>query len=295
LARGRLRGGGHGPWPRHRPRCPRRGHRQGPDRGARNASKVGRAAKAIASAAELGSDINKAAGAATTTAKASDDVVGALDDVAAGALCILCFGEGTPVETAEGPKPIESLQVGDQVLAQDPETGALAYQPVTHVYERPDRPVLELSLLDGAEEETLVVTPEHPFWVKNRGWTPAGELRDGMLVPSASGGWLQVGAGSWLQERRTVFNIEVGDFHTYFAGQSAAWVHKRLKTHERTGRLTPGTETRTTVDGGKTAREIAEHKRIQQHTGGGPARRSDAVSNKVDPIGPKRQHLLDDD
>lgn len=43
---------------------------------------------------------------------------------------------------------------------------------------------------------------------------------------------------------------------------------------------------------GKTAREIAEHKRIQEITGGVPARNSDRVSNKVDPIGPQRQDLL---
>lgn len=48
----------------------------------------------------------------------------------------------------------------------------------------------------------------------------------------------------------------------------------------------------TKVLGGKTAREIAEHKRIQKITGGVPARLSDKVANKVDPIGPGRRHLL---
>jgi hypothetical protein len=49
----------------------------------------------------------------------------------------------------------------------------------------------------------------------------------------------------------------------------------------------------TEVKGGKTAREIAEHKRIQEITGGVPARFSDKVANKVDPIGPGRRHLLE--
>lgn len=47
------------------------------------------------------------------------------------------------------------------------------------------------------------------------------------------------------------------------------------------------------VTGGKTAREIAEHKRIQEITGNVPARYSNKVSNKVDPIGPNRRHLLE--
>ncbi|MEO1333707.1 MAG: RHS repeat-associated core domain-containing protein, partial [Myxococcota bacterium] len=78
-----------------------------------------------------------------------------------------------------------------------------------------------------------------------------------------------------------------------YVGQSGN-MNKRLKTHERSGRLKPGSETRTGVEGGKTAREVAEHKRIQEITGGEPARQSDAVSNKVDPIGPNRQDLLDE-
>lgn len=81
---------------------------------------------------------------------------------------------------------------------------------------------------------------------------------------------------------------------TPYVGQSGD-LASRLKKHESTGRLKPGTEATTDVAGGKTAREIAEHKRIQEITGGVPASKSDAVSNKIDPIGPKRQHLLDEE
>jgi RHS repeat-associated protein len=79
---------------------------------------------------------------------------------------------------------------------------------------------------------------------------------------------------------------------TLYVGQSSNFI-SRLKKHESAGRLNRGTEATTDVAGGKTAREIAEHKRIQEITGGVPASKSDAVSNKVDPIGPRRQHLLD--
>ena len=72
-------------------------------------------------------------------------------------------------------------------------------------------------------------------------------------------------------------------------------LHNRLKTHEKNGRLEPGTETRTEVKGGKTAREIVEHKKIQEKTGGVPAKDSDTVSNKRDPIGPKRRHLVEEE
>ena len=48
------------------------------------------------------------------------------------------------------------------------------------------------------------------------------------------------------------------------------------------------------VPGGKTAREVQEHLKIQEITGGVPARFSNRVVNKKDPIGPGRQHLLQD-
>lgn len=76
-----------------------------------------------------------------------------------------------------------------------------------------------------------------------------------------------------------------------YVGQSGN-IPGRLKTHERNGRLQPGSETTMSMEGGKIAREIAEHERIQELTGGTPARQSPNVANKVDPIGPNRQHLL---
>lgn len=77
-----------------------------------------------------------------------------------------------------------------------------------------------------------------------------------------------------------------------YVGQSGQ-LSSRLATHQKNGRLSMGTEKVTSVAGGKDAREVAEHTRIQEITGGTPASQSDAVSNKVNPIGPARQHLLE--
>ena len=35
-----------------------------------------------------------------------------------------CFAAGTSVRTLAGPRPIESVAIGDQVLTQDPDSGA---------------------------------------------------------------------------------------------------------------------------------------------------------------------------
>ena len=77
-----------------------------------------------------------------------------------------------------------------------------------------------------------------------------------------------------------------------YVGQSGN-IPKRLQQHQKAGRLDPKVKPDVKeVPGGKTSREITEHKQIQERTGGVPARESPDVANKVDPIGPKRQHLL---
>lgn len=82
-----------------------------------------------------------------------------------------------------------------------------------------------------------------------------------------------------------------------YTGQSDD-VPRRIKEHEASG--FKSTEEPHTVidmpDSTKTQREIVEHKEIQKVTGGRPARMAqDVVSNQRDPIGPKRQHLLNED
>ncbi len=79
-----------------------------------------------------------------------------------------------------------------------------------------------------------------------------------------------------------------------YCGQSCN-VTARLNQHIKSGKLDADQVVKVKeVPGGKLAREIEEHKRIQEITGNVPARFSDKVSNKVDPIGKKRSHVLND-
>jgi len=72
-----------------------------------------------------------------------------------------------------------------------------------------------------------------------------------------------------------------------YVGQSGD-VAGRLDTHVRTGKLDAGSAVGVQpVAGGKTAREIAEQKRINEHGG------VQNLSNQRNPIGAKRQHLMD--
>jgi hypothetical protein len=130
-----------------------------------------------------------------------------------------CFGAGTPVVTIDGPRPIESIQVGDRVLAQDTSTGVLVFQPVLAVHRTQSAPTVRVTL-DG---DSLVATGIHRFWKSGQGWVTARDLKPGDRV-RALGAVSEVksveGAGS-----QPVYNLDVADSHDFFVGQKGLLVH----------------------------------------------------------------------
>ncbi|QDG49192.1 hypothetical protein FIV42_00090 [Persicimonas caeni] len=95
-------------------------------------------------------------------------------------------------ETEEGRRPIEDVDVGDRVWARNPETGEEDWREVTAVFVTPDKPVMELELVDDANaSELLHVTGEHPFWVAGRGFGEAARLEPGDEVYTSRGGWVR--------------------------------------------------------------------------------------------------------
>ena len=89
-----------------------------------------------------------------------------------------CFAAGTMIETADGDRPIEEIQIGDLVLSANPETGEIAYKPVVNTYVHVTDTVLYLTI----DEEIIETTEDHPFWVEGQGWTSAKLLQPGDVV-----------------------------------------------------------------------------------------------------------------
>ena len=130
-----------------------------------------------------------------------------------------CFAAGTPVRTLLGPRPIESIQVGDQVLAQDVTTGALSFEPVLALHHNPPKPTLRIDL--GGE--VIVATPIHRFWKAGQGWAMARDLRPGDTIRRL-GGTAQVVSVS-EEKVQPVFNLDVAQCRSFFVGASGALVH----------------------------------------------------------------------
>jgi hypothetical protein len=157
---------------------------------------------------------------------------------------------------------IEFIEVGSWVLSRNEKTGEQAYRRVAKKFEHavnPQEPGFPIYAVDYFTETSvcvdktsrLYVTPEHPFWVNDVGWVPACELKSGQKleicdpngdsdayrpeglqcadVVMSGGRWQAtvVSAERWRYDAGVVFNIEVEEFHTYFAGYHGVWVHNK--------------------------------------------------------------------
>ncbi len=137
-----------------------------------------------------------------------------------------CFAAGTPIMTPDGAKPIEQLRAGNLVLSS-PEgdaDGPVSPQRVQEVFER-SSPLYDIQV--GGR--LIRTTPEHPFYVQNKGWTAAISLVSGDLLRSHDGQWVAVESACLSDEVAPVYNLRVEECHTYFVGSEqwgfSVWVH----------------------------------------------------------------------
>jgi hypothetical protein len=130
-----------------------------------------------------------------------------------------CFGIGTLVRTKLGPRPIETLEIGDQVLAQNPENGSLSYQPVLKVFHNPPAALLRITF----ESESILATGIHRFWKPGHGWVMARELKPGDAIRTCDG-LASVKSVETLPPQ-PVFNLEVAGMPSFFVGRAGALVH----------------------------------------------------------------------
>jgi hypothetical protein len=132
---------------------------------------------------------------------------------------ISCFGAGTLVRTLAGNRPIETLQVGDQVLSQDAKTGTLSYKPILVVHHNPPSKTFAITI----GSETVISSPFHRFWKAGKGWVMARDLATGDTVRTLEG-LVKVTAKD-EGKVQPVFNLDVAETGSFFVGQGGALVH----------------------------------------------------------------------
>ncbi|MFF6811836.1 polymorphic toxin-type HINT domain-containing protein [Streptomyces sp. NPDC012403] len=140
------------------------------------------------------------------------------------------FVPGTEVLMADGTtKPIEDVEIGDEVLATDPGTGRTEVKTVTAeiIGEGPKNLVTLTISVDG-EEVGITATDGHPFWVPGLDeWIDAGRLAVGQELRTVTGKTVRITGIAHAQRPATVHNLTVTDLHTYYvlAGDLPVLVH----------------------------------------------------------------------
>jgi pretoxin HINT domain-containing protein len=141
------------------------------------------------------------------------------------------FVPGTQVLMSSGAsKPIESVRMGDLVLATDPMTGRSEAKPVTNITMGMGlKHLVDVRIRTfGLTAFTITATSAHPFWAPESGaWQHAGTLTAGQTLSTISGPSPKIFTSTHRFERAQVHNLTVAGLHTYYvmAGRTPVLVH----------------------------------------------------------------------
>ncbi|MFF7633057.1 polymorphic toxin-type HINT domain-containing protein [Kitasatospora sp. NPDC008050] len=125
------------------------------------------------------------------------------------------FPAGTNVIMADGSdRAIETLRVGDRVLATDPATGATGPQPVTDTFGHSTTRLVDI---DTERAGRITSTVGHRFYVDGAGWREVSDLHVGDVLVGSDGVRNPV-AGLHEQTGATqaVYDLTVDGSHTFY-------------------------------------------------------------------------------
>lgn len=135
------------------------------------------------------------------------------------------FTGATAVLMADGSrKAIKDVQVGEEVVATDPETGRRGAREVEDLIRHwGPHTMVGVVLSDGSRVEA---TDRHPFWVESEGrWVDAIDLHAGDTLLAADGDQVTVDHLDVGERVLTAYNLTIEDLHTYYAGNDSVLVH----------------------------------------------------------------------
>ncbi|HEX8347157.1 MAG TPA: polymorphic toxin-type HINT domain-containing protein, partial [Actinoplanes sp.] len=140
------------------------------------------------------------------------------------------FEPGTLVLMANGTtKPIHDIELGDRVLATDPETGETVEQEVTDLHDNVDHEFVAVEVADDDGRGGVIhTTSHHPFWNEtHKRWTDASELRVRDRLYTTTDRTVRVSALQRSIGSRRMLNLTVANFNTYYvvAGDTPVLVH----------------------------------------------------------------------
>ncbi|MGN0595158.1 MAG: polymorphic toxin-type HINT domain-containing protein, partial [Hominimerdicola sp.] len=134
-----------------------------------------------------------------------------------------CFVAGTLISTPYGYIPIEEIKAGDKVYSFDETTESVSENTVEEVFVRETTELVNINI----GTEAIRSTPDHPFYVPQKGFTNAVDLRAGDALLSINGDYVIIEKiqHEILESPIKVYNFRVSNDHTYFVGIQSLGVH----------------------------------------------------------------------
>ena len=127
-----------------------------------------------------------------------------------------CFIAGTEITLFNGDvKNIEDIVVGESVLTYNEESGVNENGVVGDLKQHEVHSVIRLTL---DNENIIITTQEHPFFVEGKGWVKAGELQPLDICKKVDGSESLISTVEVLEETHTVYNLlSVSENHNFYA------------------------------------------------------------------------------
>ena len=129
-----------------------------------------------------------------------------------------CFVAGTKITLVDGDvKNIEDVVIGEEVLTHNEESGENEKGIVGELKSHEVDSVIRLTL---DNENIIITTHEHPFFVNNKGWVKAGELQSLDVCKKVDGSESLISTVEVLDETHIVYNLlSVSENHNFFANE----------------------------------------------------------------------------
>lgn len=95
-----------------------------------------------------------------------------------GCVSSYCVEEGSFISTRDGQIPVEQIQDGDLVKSYDSSLELIELKRAYNIFHRLHHSWIEIQV----ENTKIVVTPEHPFYIVDKGWVEAQYLTEDDVV-----------------------------------------------------------------------------------------------------------------
>lgn len=134
----------------------------------------------------------------------------------------ICFVKGTQVWVENDElKNIEEIKVGDLVYSYDFEKHLIDLKSVLATKQNIVKGLVTIKL----NNNSITSTSEHPFYVKDKGWTAANKLKNGDLLQTIKGKLMPIENIEISNNEEKVYNLQINKNSNYYVSKSGVLVH----------------------------------------------------------------------